>query len=304
MFVSGGGSRGSSLLRKGAVLMAGGGVYGVTAYMTYIYLQPPPVAPATIDDNNGSNENNNHPHGSCVHHPLRTKQFEKVASCYDTSIGRDEFFMGINVLRRALLYFHARGTCLEVGAGTARNLPYYPRGTRVLLTDQSEQMLQQAAAKIKQYNSTNHKNAAPRFALLPEPQDAASLDGLPSHAFDTVIDTFGLCSYDDPAKVLREMVRLCKPDGGKILLLEHGRSHSWPWVTRHLDRTAERHAALWGCVWNRDLDALLEQVSDVLEVQILRTWHFGTTYYIVCRPKRTTATNLTIPKETVLSTTA
>ena len=73
-----------------------------------------------------------------------------------------------------------------------------------------------------------------------------------SGSFDTVVDTFGLCSYEDPVAVLREMTRVCRKsgrggqregssggggggggggdagadDGGRLLLLEHGRSES------------------------------------------------------------------------------
>ena len=257
----------NSSLRKGAVLIAGGGVYSITAYLTYMYLyEPPPVNTAS------SGKGGERGCTSCVHNPMRTQQFENVAACYDTSIGRDEFFMGINLLRRSLLYFHAKGTCLEVGAGTARNVPYYPNETRVVLTDQSGQMLEQARNKVK---------GNQRFAII---QGDATRLALPNQAFDTVVDTFGLCSYDDPVTVLREMVRVCKPNG-KILLLEHGRSHSWQWVSDHLDKYADRHASIWGCVWNRDLDELLHKVSDVMEIQVLHRWHFGTTYYIVCRPK-------------------
>ena len=53
--------------------------------------------------------------------------------------------------------------------------------------------------------------------------------GLPygDGAFDTVVDTFGLCSYEDPIAALREMRRVCQP-GGQVLLLEHGRSYLPP----------------------------------------------------------------------------
>ena len=221
-------------------------------------------------------------HISYVSCPHRTDRFQTIASYYDRRIGWDEFFMGIPLLRRSLLYFHATWTVLEVGAGTARNLPYYPLGNsvrRVVFTDTSDQMLEQAKLKIKNLPEADQK----KFAILKSDSHALPSEVIPDHAFDTVVDTFGLCSYNDPVTVLREMARVCKPNG-KILLLEHGRSKSFPFVTNHLDRYAEYHAANWGCVWNRDLDAILEQSG--LHVEILRTWHFGTTYYVVCRPNK------------------
>jgi len=42
------------------------------------------------------------------------------------------------------------------------------------------------------------------------------------HAFDTVFATFVFCSVPDPVAGLRELRRVCKPDG-KLLLLEHMR---------------------------------------------------------------------------------
>jgi methyltransferase OMS1 len=219
---------------------------------------------------------------SYVKDPKRVERFQSIADIYDSQIGRDEAFMGINLLRRALLYFHAKGTVLEVGAGTGRNLPYYPKKAvdRVVLSDSSDQMLQQARYKIQRLPVAQRS----RFACLEA--DAAQLD-FPDESFDCVVDTFGLCSFDDPAVVLQEMARVCKP-GGKILLLEHGRSKSWLSLSTYLDKNAERHARNWGCIWNRDLDAILESVP-LLDVDRVDTWHFGTTYYVVCRPKKDAA---------------
>jgi len=35
----------------------------------------------------------------------------------------------------------------------------------------------------------------------------------PDNSFDTVVDTFGLCSIEDPVKAVQEMQRVCKPEG-------------------------------------------------------------------------------------------
>ena len=50
-----------------------------------------------------------------------------------------------------------------------------------------------------------------RYQLLVA--DAARLAQFSDDSFDTVVDTFGLCSFDDPVAVLKEMQRVCKPDG-------------------------------------------------------------------------------------------
>jgi methyltransferase OMS1 len=254
-------------LRRVGLVAGGGVVYAAACLITYESIQR---NKADIEETEEKLIDN----FSFVENPKRTEQFQKVASGYDDKIGRDEFTMGINFLRRSLLYFHAAGTVLEVGAGTGRNLGYYPTSVdRVLLTDSSDQMLARAKKKIKSLGKEK-----PKFACLQG--DSGSLD-FPDHCFDTVVDTFGLCSYDDPVAVLKEMSRVCKPEG-KILLLEHGRSKSWGFITQHLDKNAERHAKNWGCVWNRDLDDILERSG--LQLERLRIFHFGTTYYMVCKP--------------------
>ncbi len=69
------------------------------------------------------------------------------------------------------------------------------------------------------------------------------LSRFPAASFDTVVDAFGLCSHEDPVQVLREASRVCRPDG-RILLLEHGRSH-YDWLNGRLDGSAEKHYGKW-----------------------------------------------------------
>jgi ubiquinone/menaquinone biosynthesis C-methylase UbiE len=54
----------------------------------------------------------------------------------------------------------------------------------------------------------------------------ADAEALPfrEHSFDTVVSSLALCTYVDPLAALLEFSRVCRPSG-RILLLEHGRSH-------------------------------------------------------------------------------
>ena len=87
---------------------------------------------------------------------------------------------------------------MEVGAGTCRNASFYPTRviTRLVLTDKSANMLEEGKKKIVQTENVE-------FIQM----DSSSLK-FPDNSFDTVIDTFGLCSFDDPVQVLKEMQRV------------------------------------------------------------------------------------------------
>ena len=80
------------------------------------------------------------------------------------------------------------------------------------------------------------------------------------------------------------MQRVCKPaqEGGKILLLEHGRSSSWDYLSRILDKGAEKHCQEWGCLWNKDIPQIVK--ASGMELKDSRTFHFGTTHLIVGLP--------------------
>eukprot|EP00758_Cryptobia_borreli_P002868 Tbor_TRINITY_DN3354_c0_g1::TRINITY_DN3354_c0_g1_i1::g.23420::m.23420 len=101
-----------------------------------------------------------------------------------------------------------------------------------------------------------------------------------SNTFDTVVDVFGLCSFEDPVAALGEMSRVCKPNG-RVLLLEHGRGkvENLNW---YLDKWAPRHAASWGCWWNRDIRRFVRTAG--LTVISKEEKHFGTTQLLVLAP--------------------
>ena len=145
------------------------------------------------------------------------------------------------------------------------------------LTDLSPEMLKVAEGKAEE------GKAASELKLKTVRADASKLP-FASDSYDTVVDTFGLCSFEDPEKVIKEMQRVCKP-GGKILLLEHGKStHGYSWLNQYLKNQAAEHARKWGCWWNKDILEIVRRGGVVVEEE--RLHHFGTCYELVCVPAK------------------
>eukprot|EP00510_Aplanochytrium_minuta_P002865 CAMPEP_0184026192 /NCGR_PEP_ID=MMETSP0954-20121128/13349_1 /TAXON_ID=627963 /ORGANISM="Aplanochytrium sp, Strain PBS07" /LENGTH=203 /DNA_ID=CAMNT_0026310299 /DNA_START=54 /DNA_END=662 /DNA_ORIENTATION=- len=158
----------------------------------------------------------------------RSHAFSSIAKKYDDEIGLSEWTSGILGFRQRILE-SCQGKVLEIAAGTGRNLEYYPKNTgikglEITITDFNEAMLSEAEKKIQKWKETKLKGKS----VVTKIADAHQLP-FPDATFDTVVDTFGLCSLENPETALREMKRVCKP-AGKILLLEHGRS-SYEWLT-------------------------------------------------------------------------
>ncbi|ETS74449.1 hypothetical protein PFICI_14315 [Pestalotiopsis fici W106-1] len=106
--------------------------------------------------------------------------------------------------------------------------------------------------------------------------------------YDTVVQTFGLCSVRDPTRLLENMARVVRPGSGRIILIEHGRSW-WDLVNGLLDRSASGHFERFGCWWNRDIEAIVEDAQkkipalEVVEMHRPGWFKFGTHFWIELR---------------------
>jgi len=138
------------------------------------------------------------------------RRYDRLASFYDLLEAHVERFRFASW--RARLRDRIVGDqALEVGVGTGKNLPYYPRDVKVTAVDLSPRMLERA------------RRRASVLGLEVELREMDVQDlAFPDHIFDTVFATFVFCSVPDPVLGLRELRRVCKP-GGMLLLLEHMR---------------------------------------------------------------------------------
>lgn len=179
-----------------------------------------------------------------------------------------EVLFGIKSLRRQLIR-QARGNVLEVACGTGENLAYYPPECTLTLIDYSPDMLALARQEAQKL----------QIDAALQVMDAQQLD-FPDATFDTVVSTLSTCTFPDPIAALREMRRVCRPDG-QILLLEHGRSR-WKWIARFQDRRAHGHFALAGCRWNQHPPDLLAEAG--LKIESHQQRFLGVFHAFVTRP--------------------
>ena len=141
---------------------------------------------------------------------LTQARYDRLAPFYDAM----ESFMERAVfgeLRRELWSRVNAGRLLEVGVGTGKNIPHYPRLAQVTAIDLSGRMLDRAR---------------PRAEALGVKLDLRQMDvqelKFAGDAFDAAVATFVFCSVPAPLQGLHELGRVVKP-GGDIWLMEHVR---------------------------------------------------------------------------------
>ena len=223
-----------------------------------------------------------------------SERYEYTADAFDSEVGLSEVLMGINRMRNRLVR-KAQGHVLEVSCGTGRNLGYYDIGKNgqvesLTFVDLSPPMVDVCRKKWDSLYGSGKDKLRPGLVVRFLPGSA--LEQMPfapgEMKYSTVVQTMGLCSTDSPVALLDNMARYLdtsNPDA-RILLLEHGRSYQ-PWLNRILDNSAEKHAEIHGCWFNRDIGALVEEAAEKtgLEVVSERRYHLGTTWMFELKPK-------------------
>lgn len=157
--------------------------------------------------------------------------------------------------QRAKVVPHARGRVLEVGMGSAINLPFYDADEVEMVwgLEPSEGM---------------RRRAEPRLAEARFPVEWLGLPGeeipLEDDSADTVLLTYTLCTIPDFARALAGMRRVLKP-GGRLLFSEHGEAPD-----ESVRKWQDRINPIWkrlagGCNINRQVPRLIEEAGFKIE---------------------------------------
>lgn len=167
----------------------------------------------------------------------------------------------------------AKGKILEIGVGTGKNFPYYPKGADVTGIDIADKMI-----------AIGKKNALElglNFNL--QAGDAQNLK-FPNDSFDTVVATFVFCSVPDPIKSLKEIHHVVKPEG-HVLFLEHVRIDKpvIGWLMDHINFIFVR---IFGANINRQTVENVKKAGFLIE----NLEHFGPmkmVKMIIAKPNKT-----------------
>ncbi len=146
---------------------------------------------------------------------------------------------------RPLLFAGLSGRVLDAGVGTGRNIPFYPQDGDMLGIDLSPAMLTRAGRRRDEVGRD--------VALMEMDVMHTSFE---DNSFDAVVSTFLFCvlAPEHQLPALKELVRICKPDG-EIRLLEYSYSKNpmkrfimrlWaPWVRFAYGAAFDRNTHLY-----------------------------------------------------------
>ncbi len=161
-----------------------------------------------------------------------------------------------------------RGRALDVGFGTGLSLPHYQPGVQVVGIDASPKMLAVAKQAMARTGGTAE--------LLV--MDAEHL-AFPDDSFDSVAFNLCLCTIPDPARAVREGVRVARP-GARMVFLEHVRSNILP-VALVQDAMNPVLVALQEDHFNRRTADVIRRAG--VEIESIDRWMLGIFNLIVGR---------------------
>jgi phosphatidylethanolamine/phosphatidyl-N-methylethanolamine N-methyltransferase len=146
-------------------------------------------------------------------------QIEAVKTAYRRYAGIYDMVFGavLQPGRRAVLEtlkLKPGDRVLEVGVGTGISLPLYPRDVRITGIDVSNEMLERARGRVARAKLANVDG------LLEMDAEAMTF---PDASFDKVVAMFVVSVVPNPAKLLDELHRVCRPDG-EIFVVNHFQS--------------------------------------------------------------------------------
>lgn len=148
---------------------------------------------------------------SPIAHPHESKIYSEFSRYYD-KIFENVFSPRINRVIGEL-QIEPGASVLEVGVGTGLALSAYPTDCHVTGVDLAPDMLERARRKVE-HEGWQHIDLAVG--------DAQELD-FPDDSFDYVTSFHVVSVVPEPKRMMREMVRVCRP-GGMIVIINHFRS--------------------------------------------------------------------------------
>ena len=150
---------------------------------------------------------------------------------------------------RPVLVGDVRGTVLEAGVGTGRNLQYYHRDVTLTALDLSPAMLRKARKR--------GKGAVCSIDFVTD--DACFMTSIPSAKYDWIISTFLCCVMPEEVQplALEQFARVLKPDG-RFRLLEMLYSNI-PSIRKKQERFAGFVEKVYGARFDRNTLQLVER---------------------------------------------
>lgn len=143
------------------------------------------------------------------------KSYQRYAPVYDATFG---WLLGDRGRSLAAEIANERpGPVLEIGVGTGLTLRRYRKDHKVVGIDISPEMLARAQLRIRR---SNGHGQVMKLAIM----DAAHL-AFPDESFESVIAAYVVSVVPDPARVISEIERVCRP-GGEVVLVNHFRAEN------------------------------------------------------------------------------